>query len=679
MARAISADGKTAGAVLIERGYREGDPTQFLREIVQNGIEAGATKIQLGIHWQSSAADWKVGDLPDAYPYKILPKRYRMVYYDNGKGMGERMADYLAGLLDLDSKDQSSGDLHGNFGMGARISTLPWNRAGLLVASWTPEFPEGRFMWLRYVPDKSEGLGYYEAATLRWEDEDGLPMASEVAPADLFPEFVDDRPEWLGRPINDDGDIGTGTMFLFLGNTGQENTFLGPENNWNTHTGPNYLTHRYWEHPTNLEIRYEDPRSSDVDSWASRRRDRFGRTTLDGSNPGPDDRIFNEPVRPTGPLMAGSFSRKGKSQMATIPLPDGGRIVINMIPEAAVQTGGGRRQAERPGIAVLYRGELYHRREGARDYQKFGISSAKVYRRLSITVEPRAATSVHDPLGGVFPSSSRTSLSYVQPAGGATSGRDLPWVLWEQAFIDNMPKFVEEAIQAAVPDDHTDLDQDIIDKVAQPYMDMFKQVKWFPRSNGPVAGTVSGNGGTNTVNGERKRRKGGGGGVDPGPGGGAGSAGSNGAPDGSEPGDTKKVPAAIPECHFDAESFDDEEVQSKPRIAVKYLPGKTGQLGKIVMDPRFPLIQDVTQYWLDRTAPPQHEDVRRAVQIVYRTAMACRVGQILALTKESGLTVDEVCSSFMTNSALTASLFGLASEHAVIKQRLSGRVKKTPA
>ncbi|WP_159080338.1 hypothetical protein [Nocardia suismassiliense] len=679
MARAISADGARAGAVLIERSYREGDDTQFLRELVQNGLEAGATKIQLGIHWPSAAADWRVVELPDDYPYTIRPQRYRMVYYDNGCGMGDQMVDYMAGLLDLSSKNQSAGDLHGNFAMGVRVSTLPWNKAGVIVASWTREFPEGKLMWLRYVPDKSEALGFYEAATLRWEGDDGKSMASEVAPADLFTEFVSDRPEWLGR-LDDGGEIGTGTMLLFLGNTGQEHTFLGPEGNWKTHTGPNYLTHRYYKYPPNVDIRYEDPRTGDVDAWARRRRDRVGRTTLDGSTAGSNDRVFNEPVRATSILMSGDISTKGKSQSATIPLPDGGKILVNLIHPDAVQTGGGRRGAERPGISVLYKNELYHRREAARDYQKFAISSASVYRRLSIVIEPRRADSTNDPLGGVFPMSSRTSLNYVQPATATTLGRDLPWGMWEQTFIDNMPAFVVKAIEASIPDDHDDIDQDIVDKVAQPFMEMFKRVVWFPKANGATKGTTTGNGssgsgGSGGGNGRHRKRGGSDGAI---PGGGKGSN-ASGHEGGIEEGDTRKVPAAIPECHFSADSFDEDEVKARPRIGVKYIPGKTGQLGTVMIDPRFPLLDDVTKYWVDHTAPPQHEDARKAVQVVYKTAMACRVGQILALANEQGLTEDEITRGFMSNEALTASLFGLASEHSVIKSRLSGRMKKASA
>lgn len=677
MARAISADGARAGAVLIERSYREGDDTQFLRELVQNGLEAGATKIQLGIHWPSAATDWSVADVPDDYPYNIRPQRYRMVYYDNGCGMGDEMLDYMAGLLDLSSKNQSAGDLHGNFAMGVRVSTLPWNKAGVIVASWTREFPDGKLMWLRFVPEKSDALGYYEAATLRWE-EDGKTLSNEVAPADLFDEFVSDRPDWLGKRDSETGEIGTGTMFLFLGNTGQEHTFLGPEGNWKTHTGPNYLTHRYHTHPANVEIRYEDPRTGDVDAWASRRRDRKGRTTLDGSTADSDSRVLNEPVRPTGILMSGAISQKGMSQSATIPLPDGGKILVNLIHPEAVQTGGGRRLAERPGISVLYKNELYHRRDGARDYQKFGISSASVYRRLSIVIEPRQADDVNDPLGGVFPAQARTSLNYVQPATSTAAGRDLPWGVFEQTFIDNMPDFVVKAIEASIPDDHTDVDQDIIDKVAQPFMEMFKRVVWFPKENGATKGTITGNGSSGATGRHRKRSAGGGGSGGPTPGGGRGSN-ASGHEGGDDDGDTRKVPAAIPECHFSPDAFAEEELAARPRVGVKYIPGKTGQLGTVVIDPRFPLIEDVTQYWIDHTAPPQHEDARKAVQVVYKTAMACRVGQMLALADEQGLTHDEITKAFMSNEALTGSLFGLASEHTVIKSRLSGRLRKSSA
>ncbi|WP_280494733.1 hypothetical protein [Nocardia asiatica] len=673
MARVISADGARAGALIIERSYREGDDKQFLRELVQNGLEADATKIQLGIHWPSAAPGWEVEGLPENYPYTIYPSRYRLAYYDNGHGMGDRMLDYMTGLLDLDSKDQAIGHLHGNFAMGVRVSTLPWNKAGVIIASWTQDCPEGRLMWLRYVADSTEALGYYEAATLRWEDDDGTPMFSEVAPADVFPEFVSGRPDWLGFRVKDSGEIGPGTMFLFLGNTGREHTFLGPDESWSTHTGPNYLTHRYFRHdPADVEIRYEDPRTSDVQAWASRRRDRENRTTLDGSDAAPNDRIFNEPVRPTEGLMAGYFSKSGEPQLACIPLPDGGRIHVSLLPPTVAQTGGGRRSAEKPGISVLYKDELYHRKDAARDYQRFAISSSKIYRRLSIIIEPRQANDVTDPEGGVFPTSSRTSLNYVHPDGSKLNGRDMPWGTWEQVFIDNMPQFVVDAIEAAIPDDYADVDQDIVDKVAQPYMDMFKQISWVQNEGGGVPGTSTGE----SVAGMRRRRRSGPGQGPSQPEGAGDTSQPPGTEGGAEEGELRQIGAAIPECKFDGDSFGDEERSANPRIGVKYIKGPTGRVGKVLVDPDYPLIQDVTKYWIEHTAPPQHEDAKKAVRVVYATAMACRVGQILSLAKDSKITMDELQKNFMSNEALTASLFGLASEHAVIKARLAPRLKR---
>jgi hypothetical protein len=230
-----------------------------------------------------------------------------------------------------------------------------------------------------------------------------------------------------------------------------------------------------------------------------------------------------------------------------------------------------------------------------------------------------------------------------------------------------MPDFVIAAIEAAQPPDTADVDQDIVEKVAQPFMDMFKQVVWTPKANGNVAGTPGdvapfGRTGIRPITRRRKRK--------------TGSAAPSGSVGGSEAGTTREVRAAIPECVFDEGAFCEEERKADIRVGVKYIPGPSGRLGKVVIDPRFPLIEDRTQYWLDRTAPPQHEEARTAVRVVYATAMACRVGQILALGRSAGLTLSTLTDGLMSNEALTCSLFGLASEHTVIKGRLSGRVRK---
>ncbi len=674
MSRAIAADGARAGALLIERSYREGDGMQFLRELSKNGFEAGATKIQFGIHWNGVNLDWSKIPLPEDCKCKIHPDRYRMVYYDNGCGMGHKMSDYMAGLLDLESKDQTSGDPHGNFGMGARVSILPWNKAGVIIASWSNEVPDGQIMWIHYVPDSTEQIGYYEAMSLEW-DEDGEVYLDEVAPAEVFPEFIDDRPDWLGP--QKDKSVGTGSMFLLLGDTGQEHTFLGPEGTWNTHTGPNYLTHRYWKHSPNLTMRYEDPRSAEIDSWHERLRDRFKKTNLSGPpSISKEKRVLNEPVRTTEGLMTGRHSKRGtpKPKYEAINMPQGGRILVHLLPESEAAPGAGRRDAGKPGISILYHNELYHHRDNGRDYLRFAIAHAKIYQRLSIIIQPRLANDSNDPEGGVIPTSSRTSLHYIKPKtakGDRPAGRDLPWNEWQELFVDNMPKFVQEEIDSLISDDDdTEIDKEIIEQIAEPFMNMFRYCVWSEAADGDIPGVIRSQAHRrkhlNTLNQNTKN-------TNPNPAVPSdtlnlGHPGSTGNTSGKD----KPVPMAIPDCRFDSSAFSEKEKKEKLRIGVKYIPGKNHHLGEVIIDESFPIIHEVKKYWTGRFAERHFHDAEKAVKLVYATAMACRVGQLFMMAKKTGLTDNELISTFIDGTSLTASLYGLASEHAALKQKTSG-------
>lgn len=661
MGRPIQAEGRKAGALLIEQRYRAGDDKQFLRELTQNGIEAGATKIQFGIHWTGvDRDDW--GDLPTGV--HLHKGRFRLVYYDNGAGMGTKMGVYMAGLLDLDTKDQAQGSLHGNFGQGARVSLLPWNRAGVVIASWSEETPEGQLMWIRYVP-ASKDLGYYEAATLEWEDDSGELVNDDVAPAEFFPEVINDRPDWLGP--QSDGTVGTGTMFLLLGNTGQEHTFLGPEGSWNNYTGFVYLSQRYWEHPANLDLRFEDPGTPSIDDWRSRARDRLTKTALDGSTPDSTKRVYNWPVHPQV-KVARKYREDGnhRSDNETIDLPDGGRLHVFFATRDESQAFTGRNTWRKPGVAVLYGDELYHRRSDAADYRRFGIGHKNVYQRLTIIVEPRLAASMEDPLGGVFPSGSRTSLNYLpplDPKSGRPSGRDLPWGVWSEVFHRNMPEFVSKAIADALgSDEDREIDPEIVAQVAAPFMDRWGDVKWVAHENGDTPGTKQPSprkrrGRRPPEPTDRPRKK---------------TTSSSGEADehGTHKGILKPTKADLPRCRIYSEVFSEQEREAKPRQGVLYIPSNGA--GDVYIDPAHPVIAEVFEHWAQRYADHDRAKVEGSVKTVYEIAMACRVGQILRYGKEAKMAKSELEASLLSTDALTASLFGLASEDAAIKQRTSG-------
>jgi hypothetical protein len=664
MGRIISAEGAWAGAQLIERAYREGDEFQFLRELTQNGIEAGATKIQFGLHWTGvnrGNDDWST--VPGGK--RLHKNRYRLVYYDNGCGMGSAMGDYMSGLLDLDSKERT-GSAHDNFNMGVRVALLPWNRAGVVIASWSDETPDGQIMWIHHVPDIKGG--YYEAATLEWEEANGSVRYDEVAPADAFEEFIDDRPAWLGPKA--DGSIGTGTMFLLLGNTGQEHTFLGPEGTWNNYSGQLALARRYWEHPANLDLRYEDPGTTNTDEWYTRARERCGRTTLDGSTPTKDVRVYNSPVH------SQKLSVDKPYDTATIPLPDGGRMTV-FLSRSKAKHFTGSNQSAKPSIAVRYRNELYHRRATPADYRRFGVSYPDVYNRLWIIVEPRtlgaegpADDELRDPLGGVYPTGSRTSLQYLpalEANGTRGPGRDLPWSTWETLFNEHMPDFVDKALFDAMGDsDDTDIDPDIVEQVAAPFVDRWKDIVWIPKDGGTVKGTTDGTSGGN----------GGGGGGRPGAGRRRRRPKGHADGYGSESGEMGPVPAALPECRMDAAPFADL-VELVPRTGVIWTPDAKGP-GTVTIDPTHPVIAEVFEHWQALYSPHDRRKVNAAVKAVYEVAMACRVGQILRYGQTQKMTPHQLDESLLNERSLTASLFGLVSEDVAIKQRVSGlrRLKK---
>ena len=137
-------------AAFVDRAYRDGQPLQFLRELFQNGLEAGAISIR--------PVESRVGDTR----YAVLSVQ------DNGPGMSaSELRNYFSGLGE--SHNDNVGDPHANFGVGAKISTIPWNKAGVVIVSRTEDSDVASMIWICFDEDsQSYGLR-------RWvTDDDGL-------------------------------------------------------------------------------------------------------------------------------------------------------------------------------------------------------------------------------------------------------------------------------------------------------------------------------------------------------------------------------------------------------------------------------------------------------------------------------------------------------------------------
>lgn len=100
-------------------------PMQHLRELVQNSIEAGAKKIRVYEE-----------------PQFIAQGIRKLAICDDGPGMSPaEMQDYLT-VFNRSSKSTRL-DVHGNFGWGARVSTMRDNPHGVVYISYSEAEPRG--------------------------------------------------------------------------------------------------------------------------------------------------------------------------------------------------------------------------------------------------------------------------------------------------------------------------------------------------------------------------------------------------------------------------------------------------------------------------------------------------------------------------------------------------------
>lgn len=147
--RELKSDG--AGlAAWIERSSEGMDPLQVWRELVVNGIEAGANQVIIG-PWTD----------PDTG--RLLAK-----CQDNGQGM---TPDQL--IRHLSTIHVQTGKGSGNYGVGARIASLSANKAGVMFASRTASGSSGLVNLIK----KGNRYGIQEWPVL---DADGYEVPTEV-------------------------------------------------------------------------------------------------------------------------------------------------------------------------------------------------------------------------------------------------------------------------------------------------------------------------------------------------------------------------------------------------------------------------------------------------------------------------------------------------------------------
>lgn len=188
---------------LLDRLGMDCGPLQFLRELTQNAIEAGATEIA----WDRD-------------------EHGKLCITDNGHGMtGPEMVRYI-NALSASGRDQF---MQGNFGVGAKIAAATRNHAGLVYRSW--KGGKGAIVWLWRDPK----TGTY-----------GLKQLDKGA--DEFGHWgeLDEKPPKGGH----------GTRISLLGMEPKDDTMKAPPEATSASTWiPRYLNTRYFVLPKGVTLK----------------------------------------------------------------------------------------------------------------------------------------------------------------------------------------------------------------------------------------------------------------------------------------------------------------------------------------------------------------------------------------------------------------------------------------
>jgi hypothetical protein len=582
----------TNSRAYVDRQYAETGAFQWVRETALNAIEANATRIHYGVDWNGVEASGV----------------YRRIIADNGDGMDA--AELVEFFLTLGGTSKPIGGAHENYGIGAKVSLLPWNTAGLVVASWKAGY--GNVIWMRADAEtKQYGLRIVEfegATTDVWETTDDPDLGFDLEQL---------RQDW----IKDHG-----TVLLLLGDRLDQHTILNDPRHdpAGSRQLDDYLSRRFWSLPDGVRIEAIQM-SGDPDRWP--RKETFH------SGHGSQRRYVEGSLKALGKLCEAKGVR---------PLPDGTRVhwFLRDLDAAPERVSGY--------IAALYRDELYEHKTHHSAYRRFGIGHANVRKNLWLIVEPPLAG--QDRRGGVFPESDRNGLLW---NSGAGENLALPWDDWADSWTRDMPDEVKAAISAEMRGGGI-TDDAYIERLSALFGDRWKIRRREVSNNGSL--TVDPSEGI-----RRRRRRG------------AGESNRQtdeqqeprqGADDGAEDAKPTAPQASLPTWEICGE--DDIE----PGMVASYMA--VPRPGVVQLNIEHPVIKQQVEHWT-RHYPHDPDAVRVAVHAVYGEHGVAVVAHSEQL-KNCRVPMATIREDIRSPKALTAAMLGLIVHDAEINKRLIGKL-----
>lgn len=399
----------------LHRTYENMDPCQYVREIYQNSVEAGATDIRFTM---------------DKLAKEVLGVD-RGVGIDNGPGIPKDKIKDLINKKNSSSKNTNGPDQ--NFGVGLKVAALPRNQYGLIVMCRTEERPKGFMIWLCYDFDHNENLIAGTKALIsleQWNDyNDGT--INELVPNDLidFQEVQDahydsftfhgiDWMSWWDANSKNE----TGTAVILCGNKEDEDTL-----NHLISDGRSFLQSRY--------LSYEDKKP-----YFFRRDNTQKRTGSERKLEDPKNSLIKSSLD-FGEIYYKSWKISYFVKNITKDRQRGTNNLTALNHNKFKEV-------------ILYKNELYgdytslHPLSIAAQRNSWGIFYKSVGDRVTLIIEPPIYNKRTGK--GVYPNEARSQLSW-KDSKDATPVQTIPLDKLKAHFIKNMP----ESIRQLIEDEHT--------------------------------------------------------------------------------------------------------------------------------------------------------------------------------------------------------------------------------
>jgi len=409
----------------INRAYNECQAFQWARETLKNALEAGATKVHFGVEYQAVEGKGV----------------YRRLIADNGKGMtGKQLYEYFSYA---GSGEKRIGGEHDNFGIGAKISLMPWNAYGLVIVSWVDGVAS--MIWIQKNPQSGEyGLRSFE----EYDDDNVVEPFNDI----------EHGCDW--REIKPDIIKEHGTVIVLLGNSAEDDTVLGDPNRPAEYGASknliHYLNQRFWTLPEGAEITV-NRFLSDINKSNWPKNAREGRQVLEGGSRrgsyinlyGSRAHITQERKREKAEVLSGIVPLYDSTHAHWFLLKSG------EMPDAA-------QGPATSFIGILYKDELYHVTSHHAAYRTMGVTPQAVRTKLWVILAPPVDNPPNTP--GVYPESARSALKY-----SGTPDRSIPLNDWLADFAKRMPDEIRKALAEAFGEhrDESSLTSKLMERLSQ--------------------------------------------------------------------------------------------------------------------------------------------------------------------------------------------------------------------